>query len=145
MALSWLFPGSSVLGQVSMIYESVRALGALLTTPPARLTISIHGRFRIVVSAIAERGTLNATRVHAKSSRELRAAFVVRAPALLVGSLRVGGHAAVGRGQCFVHFFFSMHLNEPPLLLRQSRLPPIGRTDTSAYLRRASNSAPGSA
>jgi hypothetical protein len=67
--LSWLSPGPSVLGQVSMIYESVRALGALLTTPPARLTMSIGGRFRLVVSAIAGRGTLNATRVHAKLSR----------------------------------------------------------------------------
>src|SRR5690606_2421174 len=53
-------------------------LGALLTTPPARLTISIRGRFRFVVSAVAQRGTLNATRVHAKSSRELRE--VVRIP-----------------------------------------------------------------
>src|SRR5690606_16038948 len=72
---SWSFPGPSVLGQVSMIYESLRALGALLSTPPARLAISIRGRFRFAVSAVAQRGTLNATRVHARSSRELREVF----------------------------------------------------------------------
>ena len=81
-----------------MIYESVRALGALLTTPPARLTISIHGRFRFVVSAIAERGTLNATRVHAKSSRELRE--VIR------------GSSLRRRGKCLQRIWTNMLLEQ---------------------------------
>jgi len=43
-----------------------------LTAPPARMAISIRGRFDSVVSRVAQRGTLDRARVHAKSSRELR-------------------------------------------------------------------------